>query len=73
MAKKWLEETWSFLSNVEKASNLVNREKQVLKEECGTRFRGYDVDDDGEACSIQVTDDLQLYIDDIKSNASMFL
>lgn len=61
------------MSNVERANALIAREKDILKEECGTKFRGYDADDDGEICNAQVTDDLQEYVEQVKRNASIFL
>lgn len=73
LAKKWLEETWDFVSNVEKSNHLITREKNILKEEFETKFQGYDTDEDGEVCNTQVTDDLQQYVDQVKRNVNVFL
>lgn len=61
------------MSNIERANALIAREKNILKEERGTKFGGYDADDDGEICNAQVTDDLQEYVDQVKRNANIFL
>ena len=62
-----------YVSNVDKASHLITREKNILKEKFATKFRGYDTDEDGEICNNQVTDDLQQYIDQVKRNVNVFM
>ena len=61
------------MSNVERANALITQEKNILNEERGTKFRGYDTDEDGEICNTRVADDLQEYVDQVKRNASVFL
>jgi hypothetical protein len=72
-ANKWLTEDWSFMANLGEANTLLAQVKNNLKNEHQTKFRGFNVDEDDQMCSNQVTDDLQEYINRVKENATIFL
>jgi hypothetical protein len=73
LAQVWLNDTWSFLQNVQAAYNMLIELKQKLQES-NTRFRGVDCNlKDGEAHNANVTDELQAYVDQIRKNVELIL